>query len=319
MNTQSAGNERSTGSSSSTVRAYCLELLESGSLAAKLQPPRIASGEFVQDSDPGSPLFIDAPVRAAEIAFGRGNPVVVSSHALRGRDKNRRAPLPPLHELADPRSSSACLARFAHHELMAVELFAWALLAYPNLPAPLRHGFLRVLEEEQLHLRLYLDRLAELGSSLEEHPVGDYFWRQVPAIRQSPAGALAFLSAMGLTFEQANLDYAQLYRDAYTRIGDLRTAAIVDRVHQDEIGHVRLAVVWLRRLGASRTSEDVGQIDRDVAIYEATVPFPLSAARAKGRNFDVESRRRAGMTDEFIEYVRNARPYRDSHKTGGSG
>lgn len=232
--------------------------------------------------------------------------------------------LPRLNQLRDPRARMECLERFANHELMAVELFAWALLAFPELPSALRRGFLRVLEEEQIHLGLYLQRLRELRASLspgdstgppfESVPLGNYFWRQVPALRTSPHGPRAFLAAMGLTFEQANLDYSLLYRDAFRDAGDEATARVIERVHRDEIGHVRLAAVWLRRLAAERR-EDPGR--NDVALYVEAVPFPLSAARAKGRRFDVESRRRAGLSEEMIAFVRAAVPY-DRRRDGST-
>ncbi|MCA9727179.1 MAG: DUF455 family protein, partial [Candidatus Eisenbacteria bacterium] len=272
-----------------SVREFCLAVLQRGDLPSKLAPPRGPDGRWLPDDDPGPPLVLDAPARDPEIALDTGK----SGAGER---------LPRLDDLHDRIARARCLERFANHELMAVELFAWALLAYPDLPRSLRRGFLRVLEEEQTHLRLYLDRLSELDWFLGRTPLGDYFWQQVPALRESPHGVKAFLAAMGLTFEQANLDYALLYRDAFRRAGDERSARAIERVHRDEIGHVRLAAVWFRRLDA----EGKG----DIALYEETIPFPLSAARAKARRFDVESRTRAGLSPEMIAYVRAAVPYR---------
>ena len=57
--------------------------------------------------------------------------------------------LPRPDELADPAARVVCLARFAHHELMAVELFAWALLTWPELPRPMQRGMLAILAEEE--------------------------------------------------------------------------------------------------------------------------------------------------------------------------
>jgi len=264
-----------------TVRQFCLRLLQSGDLATKLAPPRTPDGGRLDDRDPGPPLLVEAPAREPALRLQKG-----------------AGKLPSLAELRDPAARVRTLARFAHHELMAAELFAWALLLWPDLPPSLRRGFLGALEEEQIHLGLYLERLAAHGARLGDEPLSDYFWQHAPAI--AAGGPKAFLAAMGLTFEQANLDFTLLYRDAFRAAGDEETAQVLQRVHDDEIGHVRLAAVWIRRLA--------GEISEREA-YAASVPFPLSAARAKARRFDVKARRRAGLSDDFIEFVRAARPY----------
>jgi uncharacterized ferritin-like protein (DUF455 family) len=265
-----------------TVRTFCRRVLACGDLAAKLRPPLRADGSLLADRAPGPALRIDVPARSPDLVLVAG-----------------AGALPRPYELADPAARARCLARFAHHELMAVELLAWALLRWPDLPPTLRRGWLAVLAEEQIHCRLYLARLRAHGSALADHALSDYFWRQVPAIEAAPDGPQAFLAALGLTLEQANLDFAPLYRDAFRQAGDEETARVCERVHADEIRHVRFAAVWLRRL-APRGLDEVGR-------YEGAVPFPLSAARAKGRRFDAAARRRAGLGEPFIAHVRSAR------------
>lgn len=265
-----------------TVREFCLHILESGDLEGKLRSPRGADGAFFADTSPGPAVSIDRPTRRPELRLRSG-----------------AGPLPKLRELGDEEARAVTVARFAHHELMAVELFAWALLRWPDMPAALRRGFLHALEEEQLHLRLYLERLRAWGHRLEDHALSDYFWKLVPGIDAHPAGPASFLAAMGLTLEQANLDFSLLYRDAFRRVGDEDSAEVMQKVHDDEIGHVKLAAVWLRRLASGES---------DVEAYQQAVPFPLSAARAKGRAFDVGARRKAGLSEELIEFVRTARP-----------
>jgi len=193
-----------------------------------------------------------------------------------------------------------CLARFAHHELMAVELFAWGILRWPDVPADLRKGWLSALAEEQVHCRLYLDRLSALGGRLEDFPQSDYFWKQVPGIDASSHGPRAFLAALGLTLEQANLDFTLVYRDAFRAAGDEASARVFERVYRDEIRHVALAARWLERLSPEHAGDPVG-------AYDAAVPYPLAAARAKGRRFNAAGRRAAGLAEVFIEHVRTAR------------
>lgn len=261
-----------------TVRAFCRRLLERGDLASKLEPPP----PDLPDRDPGPALRVAQPAREAALRMRPGAPS-----------------LPKPGALGDAGARALCLARFAHHELMAAELFAWALLRWPALPRPLRRGFLGVLAEEQLHARLYLERLREHGSALEDHVQSDYFWQHEPRIAASPHGPRAFLCAMGLTLEQANLDFSLLYRDAFRAAGDEASALVCERVHADELRHVRLAARWLGRLSAPGTSE--------IEAYEEAVPLPLCAARAKGRRFDAAARRRAGLGDAYIDHIRSAR------------
>ena len=260
-----------------TLHDYCCAILRAPGLEAKLAPPppRLVDA-------PAAPLRVGAPVRGDGLALSEG-----------------ASPLPRPGSLAAPSARAACLARFAHHELMAVELFAWAIVRWPELPSALRWGWVGVLADEQRHARLYLERLAAHGSDLTRHACSGYFWRQARAIGASPAGPAAFLAAMGLTLEQANLDFTLLYRDAFREVGDERSARVCQAVHDDEIRHVSHAREWLLRL-------EPGAAD-DAEAYARTVPFPLSLARAKGRHFQVAARRRAGLSERLIEAVRTAR------------
>ena len=262
------------------VRDYCVRILESGALDDKLASP--PCGSPLEDTASGPALHVDAPARDGALALVEG-----------------AAPLPRPGALSEAPQRAACLARFAHHELMAVELFAWALLRWPEAPAGLREGWLRILRDEQRHCALYRERLRAHGSDLHEHPSSGYFWKQSRAIAAAEDGPSAFLAGMGLTLEQANLDFTITYRDGFRAAGDEASAMVCQLVHDDEVGHVRFAREWLVHLAPDGAS--------DAAAYRRAVPFPLSAARAKGRRFDEPSRRRAGLSDELIEEVRGAR------------
>jgi len=276
-----------------SLRGFCRKILESGDLTSKLaSPPAELEAPGCGDWRIGSPLHYDGPIRDPELAMSSGSGKLPAPGALRNRE-----------------ARVLCLARFAHHELMAVELFAWALLRWPELPEELQRGLIRTLAEEQLHCRLYMGRLNALGSQLSEHRHSDYFWRHAAAIAESPHGPRAFLAAMGLTLEQANLDFTLLYRDAFREAGDESSARVCQRVHDDEIRHVKLAAQWLSRLSDPELDP--------TAAYESAVPFPLAASRAKGRRFDVPARQKAGLDAAFIEHVRVAKSSQQSGHPDG--
>ena len=90
-----------------TVRAFCRRLLEAGDLASKLAAPVAPDGSPLADDEPGPPLLLERPARDPGLEMAGGA---------------ERLPKP--HELVDASHRAACLARFAHHELMAAELFA---------------------------------------------------------------------------------------------------------------------------------------------------------------------------------------------------
>ena len=274
-------------SSVGTVREFCVALLQRGDLESKLAAPIDKNGDQLPDPFGDIPLFVDRPKRAPGLLMGGG------------QDR-----LPRPGQLRDRAARIQCLSRFAHHELMAAELFAWALLRWPEMPGPLRRGLLSALVDEQRHCRLYLARLEAHGGCFEQDGHSDYFWRQAPVIAASPLGPRAFLAVMGLTFEQANLDFTLTYRDAFAEAGDHESAEVCQRVHDEEIAHVALAVRWMKRLAASDTTD---RDDSDLDLYLEAVPFPLGPARAKGRRFERAPRRRAGMSEALIEHVRSAR------------
>jgi len=283
------------------VRDHCLRLLECGDLETKLAPPVDAEGRPLPDSPSGPAVWIDRPARDPGLCMRSGSD---------------RLPRPGL--LHDPERRIQCLARFAHHELQAVELFAWALVRWPELPPPLRRGLLSALVDEQRHCQLYLDRLEAHGGRFDTGDHSDYFWRQAPAIAASPAGPRAFLAAIGLTLEQANLDFTLTYRDGFAEAGDTESAAVCQTVHDDEVAHVALAALWLGRLAEAERQREAGAGESpertrlrdersDLENYLEAVPFPLGPARAKGRRFEVGPRRRAGLSEAMIQHVRRAR------------
>jgi uncharacterized ferritin-like protein (DUF455 family) len=210
---------------------------------------------------------------------------------------HRKIAVPPIAGMRDPSQRGRILHALANHELQAIELFAWALLAFPDAPRGFRAGLVGILADEQRHLRLYQARLAAHGLGFGDLPVTAHFWNRLPA----PPTPLRFVCTMGLTFENANLDFAGAYAAAARAAGDDETAAALDVVHVDEIGHVRFAWEWMRRLSGGA---DPWQ------TYLASVEPPLGPARARGRELDVEARRRAGLSDDFVAQLAAAVPRR---------
>jgi len=249
------------------LRDFARRIVESSSLVVKLTPP----DEEVSDERPGPPLRIRWPTRPRELAIAR-QPVRV----------------PAVQGLGDPDQRLRILHGLANHELQAAELFAWALLAFPEAPSEFRRGLLDILQDEQRHTRMYIARLEAHGGRMGQFPVSGYFWSKVEDIH-SP---LDFICAMSLTFENANLDHTTESAAAARQGGDAKTAAVIDQVHRDEIEHVRFGWTWLQVFkGADEAAWDA---------YARSLSWPLRPQKARARRFHPEGRRAAGLDEDFI-------------------
>lgn len=262
--------------SDSPVAAWARQVVLGTTLTDKLRPP---TGLSVGEPTPTERL--PGPGRPPELAMRPGREVSV----------------PPIAGMRDPAQRARILHALANHELQAAELFAWGLLAFGDQPRGFRAGLLAICADEQRHCRAYAERAAELGAAFGDHPVTGHFWNQLDRL----ATPLGFVCTMGLTFENANLDFAAEYAAAARAAGDRRTAEILDEVQADEVDHVRFAWTWLGKLAPG---------EAPAAAYARIATFPLGWRRARGANLDVAARRRAGFDDDFIAQLVAAEPRR---------
>ena len=208
--------------------------------------------------------------------------------------------MPPITGMQDISQRRRILHALANHELQAAELFAWVLLAFPDEPASFRRGLVNILVEE--HCQLYLDRLEAFGGAFGDYPVTGHFWHRIDDVKTP----IDFLCVMGLTFENANLDFAGDYARAAREVGDEETALAIDKVHEEEIRHVAFAWRWLSKWKPE--TESCWQ------TYERTIMHPLSASRARGNVLDREAREQAGFDEEFIANMESCRATRPNGK-----
>ncbi len=229
----------------------------------------------------------DARGLAIALPDGPGRP-----QELRVRADGVRVDFPGIHRLDDDRERGVMLHFLANHELLAAELMALVLLRFPEAPKEYRAGVYEAMREEQSHALMYIRRMKECGIAFGELPVNNHFWRLIAPM----ATPLDFVTRLNLTFEQANLDFSKHYAALFRQVGDAATAAVLEKIHLDEIGHVGHGLKWFRHWKNSG--------ETDWQAYRRSLHFPLTPARAKGlAPFNADSRRRAGLDDDFIRHL----------------
>lgn len=254
------------------LREWALRVLSADTLEEKLFCP-----ETWTDENPGSAVWFKEPVRPVNMQFRR---------------HTRKEKLPPFHEHKDPDKRAICLHRFAGHELLAVEIMAQAILAFPGAPRHFRRGVANTLYEEQGHVRLYIERMQAFGLQFGDLPLFRNFWSYVPYLT-SP---LHYVSVMSLTFEMANLDFAPLYGRSFAKAGDLASFELMQTILKDEIQHVSFGWNWLKKFKQKNKEE--------WEVWKESLPPLMTPKRAIGFSLHEDHRLEAGISSDFIDQLR---------------
>jgi uncharacterized ferritin-like protein (DUF455 family) len=137
----------------------------------------------------------------------------------------------------------ALLHAVAHIELNAINL-AWDILcrfADDDLPRGFFNDWVRVADEEAKHFLLIDGRLKELGTSYGSLPAHDGLWQ---AAQDTAHSLLARLAIVPLVFEARGLDVTPAMINKFKGAGDHQSAAHLDVIYQEEIGHVAIGKEW---------------------------------------------------------------------------
>lgn len=256
------------------VRDWAFRILSADCLEDKLFTP-----QTLTDFHPGSPYLFKEPCRPLHMKL---------------QHRSRKEKIPSFQEHGQEEKRAVCLHRFAGHELLAVEIMAYALLAFPDASKRFRKAVSFTLKEEQEHVRLYMDRMKQMRLNFGELPLYKHFWAHVPYL----TNPLEYISVMNLTLEMANLDFAPMYGKSFRHFGDELSAKLMDQILEDEIKHVSIGYHWLCQL------KPKSEKSWDTFIKNQS-PL-LSPKRAKGFQMFKEYRRLANIPDDWIEKIASA-------------
>ena len=259
------------------IRAFAERILLSSDLEEKLLPPE----EPLTDDEPGESWCPDEPARPENLQFAA----------------RRTAPqMPGLPALREETKRGVAHHIMANHELQAFEVMALILVAFPDAPADFRQGIVPIMKDEQRHTRMHMERSASLGVPFGSLPVNCYIWKK--ALEYTCV--LDYLAGLPLTFENRNLDHTLEFETAFLDTGDRKSAAVMRRIHEDEIEHVRFGIEWLRKLKPNDQS--------DWDAYVEHLHWPMRPEKALGNEFQHDARQLAGMDEEFIERLKGLGP-----------
>ncbi|MCW2246027.1 uncharacterized ferritin-like protein (DUF455 family) [Azospirillum fermentarium] len=195
----------------------------------------------------------------------------------------------PRRSVGGPQGRVALLHALAHIELNAIDL-AWDLIArFGAVPFPT--GFfddwVQVAEDEAIHFRLLADRLADFGAAYGDLPAHDGLWQAAEVTAGDP---LARLAVVPMVLEARGLDVTPATIARFEALGDGHSAALLQRIFDDEITHVASGRRWFQWL-CIRDGLDPESVyqDRVRRFFRGVLKAP----------FNQEARGRAGLPASY--------------------
>ena len=146
-----------------------------------------------------------------------------------------------------PAGRFALIHALAHIELNAIDL-GWDIIARFSreaLPVEFFDDWVTVAAEEAEHFALLAARLRVLGGEYGDLPAHDGLWEAAAA---TVGDLIARLAVVPLVLEARGLDVTPEMMRRLERVGDRDSAAILERIYADEIGHVAVGACWFHRL-----------------------------------------------------------------------
>ncbi|MCS6943916.1 MAG: ferritin-like domain-containing protein [Sutterellaceae bacterium] len=184
---------------------------------------------------------------------------------------------------------AALLHALAHIEFNAINLALDAIWRFSGLPDEFYLDWRRVAQEEALHFEMLCERLRSYGHAYGDFPAHDGLWEMAAKTR---GDLLARLALVPRTLEARGLDVAPVMRARLAAAGDADSAAVLDVILQDEIGHVAIGNRWFH---FACLSQDPAAVHvRLAAAYNSPTPRgPVNVA----------ARRAAGFTEKELQWL----------------
>jgi len=186
----------------------------------------------------------------------------------------------------------ALLHALSHIELNAMNLACdlIARFADPNLPRAFYDDWLLVAEQEAEHFVLLSERLKTFGKKYGDLPAHDGLW---DSAKSTSNDLMARLAVVPLVLEARGLDISPLMIKRMKQAKDFETAAILEKIYDDEIGHVIIGRRWFNFL-CEQTQLDPKKTWQKLVkqYFTGTIKPP----------FNHEARKKAGFLEKEYEF-----------------
>jgi uncharacterized ferritin-like protein (DUF455 family) len=207
---------------------------------------------------------------------------------------------PVAPDLVDPRSvprrnlSSlngrlALVHAIAHIEFNAINLALDAVYRFRQMPKQYYADWCLVAAEEAQHFTMLTEYLEDHGVAYGDYPAHNGLWEMAV---KTDSDVLVRMALVPRVLEARGLDVTPGMIEKLKPIGDERLIAILQKIFNDEIGHVKIGSFWYKTLCEERGLEP------DETFLELIEKYMQGA---KFGPFDTKSRLEAGFSQEEMK------------------
>ena len=198
-------------------------------------------------------IALAADWNAGRLALRRGASVT----DIRSPGRPARPRLVHPRELPRRRAGSvtgraALIHAVAHIEFNAINLALDAVCRFRDMPADFYSDWLQVGAEEASHFRLLQRRLAALDHAYGDFDAHNGLWDMALRTAHDPLHRMALVPRV---MEARGLDVTPGMISRFRDLGDAETAAALEVILAEEVGHVEAGTRWFHHLCAARGLE----------------------------------------------------------------
>lgn len=179
----------------------------------------------------------------------------------------------------------------AHIEFVAIYL-AWDLIyRFRGLPDQFYIDWLIIADEEASHFEMLRQHLRQFDADYGDLPAHSGLWWHA---RETEHDILARLAIVPRCMEARGLDVTPSVMAKFAASGDQAAVAILQRIYEDEIGHVERGSFWFNFLAE--------QAGFDPETHYKNMLLDFYKGKPKGP-FNREVRLKAGFTSTEIDWL----------------
>jgi len=197
----------------------------------------------------------------------------------------------PRRRLDTIEGKAAFFHALAHIEFVAIYL-AWDIIyRFRGLPEDFYRDWLKIADEEAQHFSLIRQHLLSLGVDYGDLPAHGGLWSHA---EDTAEDILARLAVVPRCMEARGLDVTPGMIHKLQTMGDHAGVAILQRIYDDEIGHVERGSYWFNFLAGQQN------LDPEASYKQLILNF--YQGKPKGP-FNREVRIIAGFTHDEIDWL----------------